>query len=79
MALPQITQFAEEMKLIWVAVNPAECPSPGFLHMCGHCITLNQFRFVFFSLQACNVSYDDENGDEAADSQMFKLFVVFYL
>lgn len=30
MALPQITQFAEEMKLIWVAVNPAECPSPGF-------------------------------------------------
>lgn len=30
MALPQITQFAEEMKLVWVAVNPAECPSPGF-------------------------------------------------
>lgn len=37
----QMTQFAEEMKLIWVAVNPAERPSPGILHMCGLRITLN--------------------------------------
>lgn len=35
--------------------------------MCGHRITLNQFRFGVFSMQACNVTHDDENGDEAAD------------
>jgi hypothetical protein len=28
MPLPQMTQFAEEMNLIWAPVNPTEIPNP---------------------------------------------------
>lgn len=62
---PQIIPFAEEMKLIGVAVNPAVRGG-----------IFNSFEFVsfFFLLTCCNVSKwnDNENEDEASDVRLLK-------
>lgn len=64
---PQMIPFAEEMKLIGVAVNPAVRGG-----------IFNRFEFVsfflIFLLTCCNVSKwnDNENEDEASDVRLFK-------
>lgn len=59
--LPQITQFAEEMNLIWVPVNLAEFLDLGFCICVGMAqLWISLYLFFDMPLQGGNASYDNE-------------------
>lgn len=81
MPLPQMTQFAEEMNLIWVPVNPAEFLDLGFCVGTARLwIALDFGAFFDTPLKHSDAGYDNGNGDEADVNSLrhvFKLLGVF--